>query len=719
MDTDNRRNKNTNGGEAGMYTLAQLFGYGFTPVIPDMQRDYCWGIEKTSSPIEQRKCSVFVEGLMRMQKAGGEGGRGMSIGLLYGYEYPKGSGSLNIIDGQQRLTTMYLMLGMIYRRIPETEIGKAIRRFLVRESDEGDVEPRLQYQSKSEAMYFLTDLVAKFFLSRSGRLSQIERSKWYFKSYDADINAQSFLGAIRSIDYAFEKELEENPDFDMEAFAKFLAHDINFRYFDMGGRAEAERAFITINTTGHPLTLAQNLRALAIGLVPEIERMRVAEEWNAMEDWFWRHRPLSMDAFLRLAIKSAAEPESADAGNFLIADLPRVYSAYARCVECGVDMENAFAAPPMLAYAMRFGNQAGDRDIERFGHLLCNYTRYQKTGAADRQQAMDLAKRMPSANLASVLGMRHAPAKILNEEEAAKIRLLDEYGFDDKLQSLLRKGEEHPMLRGRVAKVVSWCMEKSSGDIDGKRQAKFSISKLERYIGRIYEIWGVEIDRKDELDPVRRALLALRHKAYPIVRRGDMVLSLCWKDYDWQRLMQDAPGLVRQLIDHTTNLSLEEIAARFSDMEYPYGFIVKDPGVIDGCRKRQLLRPCDAFIGIYYLQSGHTQWWIEGRKLHIDMSIWHAAKPHGQMALHIEHKELNATIAIVYCGNARCRYRVELFRQESSARGKADLKAVAESLRNPMRYDRGTRRFLAVCSDVGHALKCAEEIMRAFKDGQI
>ncbi|MCM1224583.1 MAG: DUF262 domain-containing protein, partial [Lachnospiraceae bacterium] len=421
MDTDSQRNKSAQRGEAGVYTLAQLFGYGVSPVIPDMQRDYCWGVEKTSSPIEQRKCSVFVEGLIRMLSARGEGGRGMSIGLLYGYEYPKGSGSLNIIDGQQRLTTMYLMLGMIYRRIPETEVGRAIRRLLVRESDEGDVEPKLQYQSKSEAMYFLTDLVSKFFLSRSGRLSQIERSKWYFKSYDADINAQSFLGAIRSIDYAFEKELAGNPEFEIEVFAKFLAYDINFRYFDMGGRQEAERAFITINTTGHPLTLAQNLRALAIGLAPDGERLCMAEEWNGMEDWFWRHRPLSMDSFLRLAIRQGAGPESADAGNFLLEELPRIYSAYARCVECGVDMENAFAAPPMLAYAMRFGDHASGRDIERFGHMLCNYTRYQKTGAADRQQAMDLAKRMPSTNLASALGMRNAPTKILNDEEAAKI----------------------------------------------------------------------------------------------------------------------------------------------------------------------------------------------------------------------------------------------------------------------------------------------------------
>ncbi|MCM1223519.1 MAG: hypothetical protein NC548_54620, partial [Lachnospiraceae bacterium] len=128
----------------------------------------------------------------------------------------------------------------------------------------------------------------------------------------------------------------------------------------------------------------------------------------------------------------------------------------------------------------------------------------------------------------------------------------------------------------------------------------------------------------------------------------------------------------------------------------------------------QLLRPCEAFIGIYYLQSAHTQWWIEGRKLHIDLSRWRAAKPHGQMALHIEHQELNATMAIVYCGNARCRYRVELFRQENSAKEKADLKIVAESLRNPMRYDRGARRFSAACQDAARAMKCAEEVMKFF-----
>lgn len=690
-------------------------------MIPDMQRDYCWGLEKTTSPIEVHKCTLFVDGLIHIYKSTADSGGGpVSIGMLYGYEYPKRSGAVNIIDGQQRLTTLYLLMGMVYRRIPDTEVGHAYRAYLVSETADGDVMPRLQYQSKSEAMYFLSDLVSKFFLSRSGRLSQIEQSKWYFKSYDADTNARAFLGAIRSIDAAIEKELGRNPEFDFEAFAEFLVTDVTFRYFDMGSRSAAERVFITINTTGHPLTLAQNLRALAIGLVSEADAMSVAKRWNEMEDWFWRHRSLSMDAFLKLAIglqaSSAGKPDEA-ARSFLTDELSPVFDAYARCVECGVDMANDFAAVPMLRYLLRFGDRARNCDIERLGHLLCNYTRYQKTGAADRQQASDLVSRMPTPDIVSALDMRHLPAKIINDEEKAKLQLLRDCNFAPALQSLLRRGEEHPMLRGRVAKVVSWCREKDVEAEPRRRQARagrFSMEKLAYYIDRIYEIWGTDIDRCDALDPVRRALLALRHRAYPIVRRGDMVLSLCWKDYDWQRLMTDAPGIVRQLIDHTAHMSLDELAARFSDVEYPYHFIISDPGVLDGCRKRQLLRPCAPFIGIYYLQAGATQWWVEGRRLHIDKDRWNAPKPHGQSSLQIDHSTLNATVALVWEEGGRCRYRVELFRRAESLRGKVDLKEVADNLKYPMRYDRATRRFSVPCADASRALKCVGEVLRAF-----
>jgi len=714
MDTDNA------GDRASLRTMAQLLGGGFYPVIPDMQRDYCWGLEKVTSPIEMHKCTLFVDGLIYLYKSSVSGGpRHMSIGLLYGYEHPKGSGAINIIDGQQRLTTLYLLMGMMYRRIPDTEIGHAYRAYLVSETADGDVTPRLQYQSKSEAMYFLTDLVSEFFLSRSGRLSQIEQSKWYFKSYDADTNARAFLGAIRSIDASIEKEIRQNPDFDFEGFATFLVDDVTFRYFDMGSRSVAERAFITINTTGHPLTLAQNLRALAIGLVPTEQALVVAELWNGMEDWFWRHRPLSMDAFLHLAIRLASQSEDGDdaAREFLSEDLPRVFAAYARCAGCGVDVTNEFAILPMLRYLLRFGDRARDCDIDRLGHLLCNYARYQKTGAADRQQAMELVSQMPRPDVLSALDMRHLPTKIINEEEKTKLLLLRDFNFDSGLQSLMRRGEEHPMLRGRIAKVISWCREKNGqagGAAGGARTGKFVVSKFGYYIDRIYEIWGTEIDRRDDLDAVRRALLTLRHRSYPIVRRGDMVLSLCWKDYDWQRLMIDSPEIVRQLIDRTANMSLEEMSKGFGDIEYPYYFIISDRKVLDGCRKRQLLRPCEPFIGIYYLQANRTQWWIEGLKLHIDYEQWSPAKPHGQTSLVIDHLIFNATIGLVHTEGGRCRFRVELFRRTDSSKDKVDLKEVVDSLRYPMRYDRASRRFVMPCVDAAHALKCVEEIIMAF-----
>lgn len=702
--------------KASLCTISRLLNDSFSPVIPDMQRDYCWGLEKASSPIDMQKCSLFVEGLMRLFKASDSGGANVSIGLLYGYEAPPGSGSLNIIDGQQRLTTMYLLLGMIYRRIPDTEIGRQYRCFLVSETADGDAMPRLQYQSKSEAMYFLSDLVSKFFLSRSGRLSQIEQSKWYFKSYDADTNARSFLGAIRCIDRSLEMELASNPGFDFEGFARFLVTDVNFRYFDMGTREAAERAFITINTTGHPLTLGQNLRALALGLSGGADAYATALFWNEMEDWFWQHRPLSMDSFLHLAIDfSASDRGNDDAGrNFLLSSLPRIFKAYARCVEAGVDMCNGFAAQPMLYYTMRFGERAQDCDIDRLGHLLCNYTRYQKTGAADRQQAMDLVRRMPGPDLMSAMQMRHAPVKIINDEEKAKIQLLDQYGFDAALQGLLRRAEAHPMLSGRVAKVLAWCRERNP-DLPGG----FSVSKFRHYVECLYRIWGTDIDRRDDLDPVRRALLSLRHKAYPIVRRGEMVLSLCWKDYDWQRLMIDAPGLVRQLINHTQNVSLEEMAMKFADREYPYGFIIRDEKVLDGCRKRQLLRPCDPFVGIYYLQAEHTQWWVDQRRVHVGGSGWGHPKPYGQSALTIDHQEFNLTIGLVYERGERCRFRVELFRRPDSLKSKVNLNAVAESLRQAMRYDRMRHRYIMPCADASRALKCIREIMDVVSGGQL
>lgn len=93
------------------YTLAELFSGERRIIIPDLQRDYCWGDEtnKKSSGEVGELVSDFVNNLIELYESKEQGV--FNLGMFYGYEIP--ANHIQLCDGQQRLTTLFLLLGML------------------------------------------------------------------------------------------------------------------------------------------------------------------------------------------------------------------------------------------------------------------------------------------------------------------------------------------------------------------------------------------------------------------------------------------------------------------------------------------------------------------------------------------------------------------------------------------------------------------------------
>lgn len=96
------------------YTLAELFSGERCIIIPDLQRDYCWGDESNqkSSGETGELVSDFVLNLMELYESKEQGS--LNIGLFYGYETP--ANHIQLCDGQQRLTTLFLLVGMLNKK---------------------------------------------------------------------------------------------------------------------------------------------------------------------------------------------------------------------------------------------------------------------------------------------------------------------------------------------------------------------------------------------------------------------------------------------------------------------------------------------------------------------------------------------------------------------------------------------------------------------------
>lgn len=93
-----------NSGE--IYSLENIFinDTNGKVVIPDLQRDYCWG----------GKGTLVTDFVNNIKKHFSEKGiaHSLMMGLLYGY-YEENRPNLQLCDGQQRLTTLYLLIGLI------------------------------------------------------------------------------------------------------------------------------------------------------------------------------------------------------------------------------------------------------------------------------------------------------------------------------------------------------------------------------------------------------------------------------------------------------------------------------------------------------------------------------------------------------------------------------------------------------------------------------
>lgn len=287
------------------YTLAELFSGERRIIIPDLQRDYCWGDENNikSTGEEGELVSGFVNNLLTQfdEYQYKNDKEFLNLGLFYGYEVP--ANHIQLCDGQQRLTTLYLLLGMINKKtIEHKENGLTegkFRHYLISDFEykHDDKEPYLNYAIRESSLYFLSDLVCKFFVANEDNVETIKSADWYFDYYNLDPSIQSMLKALAKIE-SFLKDKSPN----CVEFGEWLLNKVTFLYFDMENRKNGEETFVVINTTGESLSSTQNLKPLVLQekndkfdntcfkVKDGNEEKGIDKCWEEIETWFWKKR---------------------------------------------------------------------------------------------------------------------------------------------------------------------------------------------------------------------------------------------------------------------------------------------------------------------------------------------------------------------------------------------------------------------------------------------
>lgn len=138
-------------------------------VVPEIQREYVWGRFKGIT--EQ-----FIDSLRD---------KNTNVGFLYSYSFHN---QKYIIDGQQRFTTLVLML---YYAAQTQNRDNDFRSLLKVDT------PNLSfaYRVRSNTEQFLKDL----FNSGLYKKEEIQRSKWYYDFYSSDISISSMIDFLDTL----------------------------------------------------------------------------------------------------------------------------------------------------------------------------------------------------------------------------------------------------------------------------------------------------------------------------------------------------------------------------------------------------------------------------------------------------------------------------------------------------------------------------------------
>jgi hypothetical protein len=261
------------------YSLSQLFS---TPnrkiIIPDFQRDYCWG-DKSHGDKKTEIVSAFLNTLIEEHSKGET-----TLGKIDVYENP--ADHIYLTDGQQRLTTLYLIIGLLCKKVKNEELNSKLQQCLISQNEESndDKEPYLQYAIRESSLFFLRDLVNDFFIiNKEMTVEDIEKQPWYFKEYDLDPTIISIINALQII----EKKLKESDNLKLDEFSDYIINKVKIQYYDVQDRKHGEERFVIINTTGKNLSISENIKPILLG---NIEDDIYSKQWEVRENFFWNNR---------------------------------------------------------------------------------------------------------------------------------------------------------------------------------------------------------------------------------------------------------------------------------------------------------------------------------------------------------------------------------------------------------------------------------------------
>jgi len=257
----------------------------FQIIIPEIQRDYVWteeniskfilSIIEDSSSVDEIDESIIKslkgklkESILREIR---ERKPVSNIGFIYAYYDPELRDRYFLIDGQQRITTIYLLLLALSIKENKQEYFRKIYF--------SNNNPKIDYKVREKSHDFFINFIS--FVLNGGNASKAKQEYWFFSEYYNDMTISNLVKNYICI----EDIIQHNP-----LTLEYIENSVELWYFDTYNSTQGEELYIYMNSRGESAQPYENIKALLMVNRSENDKNKWGTDWEHWQGFFWKHR---------------------------------------------------------------------------------------------------------------------------------------------------------------------------------------------------------------------------------------------------------------------------------------------------------------------------------------------------------------------------------------------------------------------------------------------
>lgn len=524
----------------------------FCFVVPEIQREYVWGVNK----------QVLSQFLIDLNKKVNDGET--NIGFLYSYK----SGSEHyLIDGQQRLTTLVLLLHYITSK----EGDERHDRYIQMHHLEKNINA-FSYRVRSNTDSFLKNLL----VSRSVTSKQIKQQKWYKSTYSGDVTILSMMAALDIMDELWNKDKLSNLTSDI------VLNKVFFWYFDVEKTTQGEELYITMNSRGEKLTDSEQIKPRLLNKVTDvIEKERFGKKWDDWEEFFFDNHlrnnrkiesiDIAMNNVIRIVLEAVTLREHdrinaiEDAGSITLEDIERYMNSVIRLstVSNGLycseierlygdkeDDGNFLVLKALLVETLK--GQQNEREYERVFQTIKNNVRRNKIKNIDFLCFLNEYNSYNGSFYSFILYSNSPIAlAVINGHEREKVAICSNT-YEPDVESSIWVEQSHSFWNGEIKQLIAW----------SKKDGIFSFGEFERIRRNFHKLFR---DKEDwTTDSVRQALLTRRLTDYPL---GD---KFGYYPNEWKEIFSKNSDGILSFFNLFDNVEIHNVPAVIDSLKKGY-----------------------------------------------------------------------------------------------------------------------------------------------------